>query len=107
VLAGWRGPLTPPWPPTMDSELRFYAPFWGTYGFLVIAVARDLKRLGRWVPWLALVFFLGGVGRAISIAAVGAPHPVFVVLMAIELLLPPILVALWRLAGGPRLTVRT
>jgi hypothetical protein len=85
-----------PWPATMDSELRFYAPFWGAYGVLLLYVAWNVRRLGRFVPWLAAVFFLGGVGRALSIASVGAPHRFFVFLMAIELGLPPVLVALWN-----------
>ena len=25
ALSGWRGPASPPWPPTMDNEPRFYA----------------------------------------------------------------------------------
>ena len=95
ALTGRDGPLAGRWPPTMDSELRFYAPFWGAYGILLIAVARDLPRHGRWVPWLALLFFAGGAGRAISWAAVGSPHPFFLLLMAIELVTPPILAGLW------------
>ena len=101
ALTGRGGPLTGRWPPTMDSELRFYAPFWGAYGIVLIAVARDLMRLGRWVPWLALLFFVGGLGRAISWAITGAPHPFFLFLMTIELVLPPVLIALWRFGGPP------
>lgn len=96
ALTGRDGPLTGRWPATMDSELRFYAPFWGAYGVVLIAVARDLVRLGRWVPWLALLFFAGGLGRAISWATNGAPHPFFLFLMILELLLPPVLIVLWR-----------
>ena len=101
ALSGWGGPSSGPWPPTMDSELRFYAPFWGTYGLALIWVARNLPQRLSMVPWLALLFFTGGVGRAISYASVGAPHPVFVSLMAIELLTPPILVALWWATRRP------
>jgi hypothetical protein len=89
------GPLSQPWPPTMDSELRFYAPFWGAYGILLLMSARDWPRRSHWVPWLAVVFFAGGVGRAISFLTVGPPHPLFTLLMAIELLTPPVLAALW------------
>jgi hypothetical protein len=32
---------------------------------------------------------------------VGAPHPFFLLLMTIELALPPLLVLLWWRAGGP------
>jgi hypothetical protein len=95
TLTGWRGPSSGRWPSTMDSELRFYAPFWGAYGVLLIVVAGDLRRQGHWVPWLALLFFAGGVGRAISYFAVGAPHPFFSALMTIELVTPPILAGLW------------
>jgi hypothetical protein len=48
------------------------------------------------------VFFAGGVGRAISHLSVGTPHPFFTVLMAIELLLPPVLVLLWLAARRQR-----
>jgi hypothetical protein len=79
----------------MDSELRFYAPFWGAYGILLLAVVTNFPARGGLTPWLAAVFFAGGVGRAISYAAVVAPHPFFVLLMAIELLTPPVLIILW------------
>ena len=92
-------PATGAWPPTMDGELRFYAPFWGAYGVLLLAAARDLVRWMKYVPALAAVFFAGGVGRALSLATVGAPHPVFTLLMAIELILPPVFVLLWYAIG--------
>jgi len=95
VATGWRGPLTPAWPPTMDSELRFYAPLFAAFGVVALMVARNPRgRLGL-TPWLAGVFFAGGLGRALSWSAVGAPHPLFLVLMTIELVTPPVLVALW------------
>ena len=47
-------------------------------------------------PAERVVFFAGGIGRLISLIAVGWPHPAFVVLMAIELILPPLLIWLWR-----------
>jgi hypothetical protein len=40
ALTGLNYPVTGAWPPTMDSELRFYAALWGAYGFILIAVAR-------------------------------------------------------------------
>jgi hypothetical protein len=98
ALTGSAHALTGPWPPTMDSELRFYAPFWGAYGLLLLAVARDLPGTLRWVPGLAALFFMGGVGRAISYIVVGPPHAVFQLLMVIELVLPLLFLALWRSA---------
>jgi hypothetical protein len=61
----------------------------------MVWTARDLAARLYLVPWLAGVFFLGGVGRVISYAAVGPPHPFFLVLMGFELLLPPVLAGLW------------
>jgi hypothetical protein len=96
TLTGWRGPVGEGWPATMDSELRFYAAIWGAYGILLVLVATNMAAHIDRIPWLAAVFFAGGVGRAISHLVVGPPHPFFTVLMAVELLLPPIIVLLWR-----------
>jgi hypothetical protein len=86
--------------PTIDSELRFYAPFWIVYGAVLIATARNLgAHLGR-VPGLAALFFAGGVGRALAWLQSGPPHPAFVMLMATELGLPIVFLALWALAKG-------
>lgn len=80
----------------IDSEMRFYAAFWFAYGAIVVATARGLDRhAARVLPLLGL-FFAGGVGRLLSIAAYGWPHPLFVSLMTIELAAPPLLFVLWR-----------
>ncbi len=95
LITGWRGAAGERWPPTMDGELRFYAPFWGGYGVMLLATARKLSRhMGR-IPWLAGVFFAGGVGRALSFVTLGPPHPVFTLLMTVELLTPPVFILLW------------
>ena len=95
-LTGSSHPPTGPWPATMDNELRFYAPFWGAYGLVLLAVARDLPNKLRLVPPLAALFFIGGVGRALSYVFAGPPHPFFTLLMAMELILPVVFLALWR-----------
>jgi hypothetical protein len=81
--------------PTMDSEMRFYAVFWFTYGAVLIWVARGLSQRIQFVPLLAALFFAGGVGRVLSQLMVGPPHPAFTVLMAIELVLPVVFVGLY------------
>ena len=83
------------WPATMDSELRFYAALWGAYGVAALGCARSSGAVVEWTPWVAAVFFVGGVGRVVSLLAVGPPHPFFSFLMWIELLLPVLLMALW------------
>lgn len=81
--------------PTVDSELRFYAVFWFSYGVLLIWVARGVLQRLQLVPILAAIFFAAGVGRVLSLLLVGAPHPLFTVLMGIELTYPIILVGLY------------
>ena len=89
--------MSPPFTPTADSELRFYAPFWVLYGAVLVWVARGLAVRLSWVPGLAALFFAGGVGRLISLLAVGPPHPAFTMLMVIELVLPGVVLGLWAL----------
>jgi hypothetical protein len=81
--------------PTVDSELRFYAPFWMAYGAMLIATASKLKLYLNRVPLLSAVFFAGGVGRGLAYVFTGPPHPAFVVLMATEFVLPVIFIGLW------------
>ena len=101
LLSGGRT-HSPPFTATADSELRFYAPFWVVYGGLLIWTARRLATRLRHVLPLAAVFFAGGVGRLISLLVVGPPHPAFTMLMVIELVLPPVFLALWAAARRGR-----
>ena len=86
--------------PTVDSELRFYAPFWMAYGAVLIATARKLKLHLNRVPLLSAVLFAGGVGRGLAYVFTGPPHPAFVVLMATEFVLPVIFIGLWAAVRG-------
>jgi hypothetical protein len=79
----------------MDSELRFYAALWGAYGILLVVVAINIAGHKDLVPCLAAVFFVGGLGRALSYLTVGAPHPFFAALMVVELFLPPVMLLMW------------
>jgi hypothetical protein len=81
--------------PTIDSELRFYATFWFSYGVLLVWVARAIDQRLEFVPILAGLFFAGGIGRVLSYVLVGAPHPIFTLLMIIELGLPILLAGLY------------
>jgi hypothetical protein len=87
--------------PSMDNEFRFYAIFWIAYGVVVVRVATQLQSQMRRVPILMGLFFLGGVGRLLSYLCVGPPHPIFVMLMGIELI-TPLLVTLLALRSTAR-----
>lgn len=79
----------------VDSELRFYAPFWMAYGLLLIATARKLNLHLSRVPLLSALLLAGGIGRSLAYVFTGPPHPAFVVLMIIEFVLPAIFIGLW------------
>lgn len=81
--------------PTIDNEFRFYSIFWLSYGVLVLWVARNILTQLRRVPILVGLFFIGGIGRALSLILVGAPHPAFIVLMIVELVTPVLMAILY------------
>jgi hypothetical protein len=81
--------------PNVDSELRFYAVFWVTYGVFVVRTAHNLSKHLQLVPLLAGLFFAGGIGRLLSLLLIGEPHPLFVRLMIVELILPLFLIWMW------------
>lgn len=78
----------------IDSEMRFYAVLWMAYGGVALWVARTLPTRVNLLRLMLVIFWFGGVGRVISYLAVGAPHPLFIVLMWIEIALAPVLIAM-------------
>ena len=71
-----------------DNEFRFFSAFWLAYGAFCFWVARDLTNRGAFVPALAAVMFLAGVGRTLSFLLVGEPIPLYLVGSFIELFVP-------------------
>lgn len=77
---------------TMDSEDRFYATLFVGFGLTLLWCAIDLgARRGAFL-WLLAIFFAGGLSRIVSMTHVGLPHPLFVFLTGVELIMP---VGLW------------
>jgi hypothetical protein len=74
-----------------DSELRFYSVIFIGFGIVMVQTAQNLSRHMSRVPFLLLLFFGGGVARLISYIIVGTPHSLFMVLMAVELVMPVVL----------------
>jgi len=77
-----------------DSEMRFYAALWVAYGLVMIRVSNLLPKRILLAQAMLGVFFVGGLGRVISSITLGPPHPLFQVLMWIELAVPLILAPL-------------
>jgi hypothetical protein len=73
---------------TMDSEDRFYATLFGAYGVALIWCVNDIERKSRVVYFLLATFFVGGLARLVSVAAVGAPNAFFVAMTVLELVIP-------------------
>ncbi|RKE16840.1 DUF4345 domain-containing protein [Streptomyces sp. TLI_171] len=76
--------------PTVDSLGRFLGAIFAGYGLAWIWAARQSPIPATAVRWLAGVFWLGALGRLMSLAVHGWPHWFQVVLTAIELTLPPL-----------------
>lgn len=73
---------------TMDSEDRFYAVLFLAFGAVLLWCIKDVERKSRVVYLLMGTFFLGGIARLISMAAVGLPNQFFVAMTVLELTLP-------------------
>lgn len=86
---------------SMDSEIRFYATMFGFYGAALLWCVKDVGKKSGYVRLLAFALFAGGVARTISIVAVGLPHPFFIFLLAIELIVPVAIFLLLRAVDAP------
>lgn len=85
---------------TMDSEDRFYATLFAAYGAAVLWCVPGIARKHDYIRLLALVFFIGGLARLVSMLAVGLPNNFFVLMTGLELALPLLMV--WMLSKIPR-----
>lgn len=82
---------------TLDNEDRFYATLFVGFGVAMAWSGRDLAHRSAVFHFLLAVFFAGGLSRLVSIAAVGPPHPLFLILGGVELVMP-VLMVLWHRA---------
>ncbi len=88
---------------TMDSEDRFYATLFMAYGAALLWCVKDVEKKSAQVKLLALVFFIGGLARLVSMLAVGLPNTFFLVMTSLELTLPGIMVLMSaRVAAASR-----
>ena len=81
--------------PVLDSQNRFYGVAFSAYGFLIWVCAGDLVKYRTVLQILLGLFFAAGCARVVSIAIYGLPSYLVLVLLASELILPPIL-AWWH-----------
>ncbi|MEV0359923.1 DUF4345 domain-containing protein [Nocardia sp. NPDC050697] len=79
---------------TADSQARFFGAVFAGYGLAWILAARRDPIPANVIRFLAGIMLLGAVGRFLSIAVHGWPHPFVLALTALEVLLPPVYLAL-------------
>ena len=87
--------------PTMAGEDRFFAGLFLCCGVALLWCARDVQRKRVYINVLAAVFFVGGIGRLLGVAIDGAPHPFYLAMLAIELVLPPLMVVVAKRVTDP------
>jgi len=73
---------------TVDNEIRFFAVFWIGFGIFCLSTARALDINRRFIPYIALLFFLSGVGRLVSLILIGRPAFPLIAVMVLELTVP-------------------
>ena len=78
----------------VDSEMRFYGVLWAAYGIVLVRVSKLLPQRILLAQAMLGLLFVGGLGRVISSLTLGPPHPLFQVLMWIELAVPLVLAPL-------------
>lgn len=86
VVAG--GPVSA----NVDSEYRFYSAWYAVFGVLLLGAARRPEQEARLIRAGAAGFVLAASGRVVSARTAGPPHPLQRALMAVEFVLPAVLV---------------
>ena len=81
---------------SVDNELRFFSVFWIAYGAFCFWVARNIQEQKNFIPLIATVFFLSGIGRLISILLIGLPSSILIPPMILELVMPIVMYVIYR-----------
>lgn len=81
--------------PLLDGNLRFFGGVWLALGLAMWSLLPRIEREGRMFAVLWGAVFLGGVGRALSMAWVGLPPAPFIGFTVLELVGAPAFV-LWQ-----------
>lgn len=88
-------PGSPEAGPTLDSNYRFFAVMWLAIGVALLSAVRRVREATTVVRFVSAAVFVGGLARLVSWLATGQPHAMMLVLLAVELTVPPFLV-LWQ-----------
>jgi Domain of unknown function (DUF4345) len=81
---------------SIDSQEAFHGAIFASYGAAWIWTANQPQMSGQLVGFLSGTMALGGVARLISMRRSGRPHPLWIALTGVELVVPAALVWLER-----------
>jgi hypothetical protein len=93
--------------PTMAGEDRFFAGMFLCSGVALLWCARDVQHKRVYINLLAAAFFVGGLGRLLAVLLEGVPHPFYVAMLALELVLPPLMVLVAKRVAEPTVVEAT
>ncbi len=80
--------------PVLDSQNRFYGVAFSAYGLVLYICAGDLIKYQSVLRVMLWVFFAAGCARLVSIMLYGMPSQFVLLLLATEIIFPPV-VAAW------------
>lgn len=78
----------------LDNNVRFYSGLWLGIGIVLFWIIPRVEHEKTMLRVIALFFFLGGIGRLISILTCGIPSSVYFIYVLLELSFP--LLTLWQ-----------
>ena len=85
----------------MAGEDRFFAGLLLCWGIALLWCARDVQHKRGYVDLLAAAFVVGVIGRLLAVLLDGTPHPFYVAMLVLELVLPPLMVVVARRVAEP------
>ncbi|MCU1645922.1 MAG: putative rane protein [Nocardia sp.] len=92
---------------TIDSDMRFYAVLFLAYGLAVLWCVRDIETKALPINLLSLIFFAGGLARALAWIATGQPNWFYVLMTPVELVVPVVNYLLVRAVCRPSAVARS
>lgn len=78
----------------LDSNIRFYSGLWLGVGIVLFWLIPRIEREKTILQVIAIFFFLGGIGRLISMLTCGIPSAIYFIYILLEFSFP--LLTLWQ-----------
>lgn len=86
----------------LDTNLRYFSGLWMGIGLALIVILRSVEQQVTALRMVSAAVFLGGIGRLVSMAEVGAPSVLFRAFAVAELAFPLLLLLQRRIRNSAR-----